>query len=146
MKKNLWIAILCGLCAVLFLGVCSAFADDPLFIYYENNDYDEHMKPIDNEPIRFSVTSNGDGTYDLALFIHNVSDRSWSANKYTLLCKRGSDMLVEGSGPSWTIDTDVPRGTRVEMHATLKEYKAGARMVFYIMDGSNSITGFYIRL
>lgn len=146
MRKSLQTAILCVLCAVFFLGVSAAYASDPVFLYYENNDYDTHMPPVDNNPIRFSVTSNGDGTYDLALFIKNVSNRAWPANRYTLLCKRGSDMLAEGSGPSWVIDTDVPRGTKVEMHATLKEFKPGARMVFYILDGNNSFTGFYIRL
>ena len=116
------------------------------FEYYEKNDYDPRMKPLDLTPVRFYVQDEHDGTYTLTMTLKNFSDRSWPAGKYELLCKRGSEYLAEGSGPRWTIEEETPRGTTTQVVATLKEYVRGGRMVFYIMDGVNSFYGFYIRL
>ena len=146
MKKTLWIAIVCGLCAALILGVCGVYAQTEVFEHYEKKDYDPHMKPLDLTPIRFYVQDEHDGTYTLTLTLKNVTDRSWPAGKYELLVKRGSNYLAEGSGPRWTITDSVARGTTTEIKATLKEYVRGGRMVFYIMDGDNSFYSFFIRL
>ena len=146
MKKTLWIAMVCGLIAVMLLGVCSVSAQTEVFGHYEKKDYEPHMAPLDLNPIRFYVQDNYDGTYTLTLTIKNVSDRSWPAGRYQLLCKRGSDYLAEGSGPRWTIDKDVPRGQTIQIEATLNQYVRNGRMVFYVMDGQYSFTGFYIRL
>ncbi len=151
MKKTLWIAVVCGVLAVMLLGICGASAQEnnhvyEKFEYYEKKDYDPHMKPLDLSPVRFYVQDEHDGTYTLTLTLKNVSSRSWPAGKYDLLCKRGSQYLAEGSGPRWTITEDTPRGTTTQITATLKEYVRGGRMVFYIMDGVNSFYGFYIRL
>lgn len=146
MKKTLWIAVICGILAAMLLGVCSVSAQKEVFDHYEKKDYDPHMKPLDLTPVRFYVQDEHDGTYTLTLTLKNVSDRSWPAGRYQLLCKRGSDYLAEGSGPRWTIDKDVPRGQTIEIKATLNQYVPMGRMVFYIMDGQNSFYGFYIRL
>ena len=146
MKKTLWIAVICGILAAMLLDVCSVSAQKEVFDHYEKKDYDPHMKPLDLTPVRFYVQDEHDGTYTLTLTLKNVSDRSWPAGRYQLLCKRGSDYLAEGSGPRWTIDKDVPRGQTIEIKATLKQYVPMGRMVFYIMDGQNSFYGFYIRL
>ena len=146
MRKSLWIAVVLGVCAVLALGIFSASAQTEIFNYYTKRDYDPHMKPIDMNPIRFYVQDEHDGTYTLTLTLKNVSDRAWPAGRYQLLCKRGSNYLADGEGPSWTITEDVPRGYTTQIVTTLKEYVRGGRMVFYIMDGSNSFYGFYIRL
>ena len=151
MRKTLWIAMICGLCAVLLIGVVAAFADDgsvfsPYIPPYPETDYLPISGPVDMNPIRFYVQDNHDGTYTLTLTLKNVSDRSWPAGRYDLLCKRGSNMLAEGSGPRWTIEEDVPRGTKTVIEATLTEYIPKARMTFYLMDGNNSFYGFYIRL
>ena len=146
MRKTLWIAIVCGLCAAFLLGICGVYAQTEVFEYYEKKDYDPRMKPLDLTPIRFYVQDEHDGTYTLTLTLKNVTDRSWPAGKYQLLVKRGSDYLAEGSGPRWTITDSVARGTTTEIKATLKEYVRGGRMVFYIMDGDNSFYSFYIRL
>ena len=146
MKQTLWMAIVFGLLAVMQLGICNVSAQTEVFTHYEKKDYDPHMKPMDFTPVRFYVHDEGDGTYSLTMTLKNVSDRSWPAGKYDLLCKRGSDYLAEGSGPRWTITEDVARGTTTQIVATLKEFVPGGRMVFYIMDGNNSFYGFYIRL
>ena len=146
MRKTLWVAMICAVCAALLLGVCSVFAQTEKFYFYEKKDYEPHMKPMDLTPVRFYVQDEHDGTYTLTLTIKNLSNRSWPAGKYDLLCKRGSNYLAEGSGPRWTITEDVARGTTTQIVATLKEYVRGGRMVFYVMDGNNSFYGFYIRL
>ena len=146
MKKTLWIAVICGILAAMLLGVCSVSAQKEVFDHYEKKDYDPHMKPLDLTPVRFYVQDEHDGTYTLTLTLKKVSDRSWPAGRYQLLCKRGSDYLAEGSGPRWTIVKDVPRGQTIEIKATLNQYVPMGRMVFYIMDGQNSFYGFYIRL
>ncbi len=146
MKKNLWIAVLLGICAVLLFGICAASAQTEVFEHYEKKDYDPHMPPIDLNPIRFYVQDEHDGTYTLTLTLKNVTNRAWPAGQYQLLVKRGSDYLAEGSGPRWTIEDAVPRGYTTEITATLKEYVRGGRMVFYILDGNNSFYSFYIRL
>lgn len=146
MRKTLWIAIICGLCAAMLLGVCSVFAQTEVFEHYEKKDYDPHMKPIDQTPVRFYVQDEHDGTYTLTLTIKNLSDRAWSAGKNTLLCKRGSNYLSSGSGPQWTISENVARGETTQIVAKLNQYVPGGRMVFYILEGNNSIYGFYIRL
>lgn len=146
MKKNLWIAVLFGLCAVLLLGVCSASAQTEVFDHYDKVEYDPIMPPLDLNPIRFYVQDEHDGTYTLTLTLKNVTNRAWPAGKYQLLVKRGSDYLAAGSGPRWTITDAVPRGYTTQITATLKEYVRGGRMVFYILDGDNSFYSFYIRL
>ena len=147
MRKTLWIAMICGLCAVMLMSFGAAFADDgAVFNYYQEKNNLPISGPVDLNPIRFYVQDNHDGTYTLTLTLKNVSDRSWPAGRYDLLCKRGSNMLAEGSGPRWTIEEDVPRGTKTVIEATLTEYVPNARMVFYLMDGNNSFYGFYIRL
>ena len=65
---------------------------------------------------------------------------------YQLVCKRGSDYLLNGSGPYWTITDNVARGETTQIVAKLNKYVRGGRMVFYVMDGQNSFYGFYIRL
>ena len=146
MRKTLWIAIVCGLCAAFLLGVCGVSAQTEVFEHYQKKDYEPHMKPLDLNPIRFYVQDEHDGTYTLTLTLKNVTDRAWPAGKYELLVKRGSDYLAEGSGPRWTITDEVARGTTTEIKATLKEYVPLGRMVFYIMDGNNSFYSFFIRL
>ena len=174
MRKTMWIMIVCGLCAALLLSICSVSAqpqnrgrdDQPvrpvppskpvpgkdynseieLFRYYEKKDYDPHMPPMDNNPIRFYVQDEHDGTYTLTLTIKNLSNRSWPAGAYQLVCKRGSDYLLNGSGPYWTIEDNVARGETTEIVAKLNQYVPGGRMVFYVLDGQNSFYGFYIRL
>ena len=147
MRKTLWIAMICGLCAVMLLSIGAAFADDgAVFNYYKEKNYNPIVGPMDLNPIRFYVQDNHDGTYTLTLTLKNVSDRSWPAGRYDLLCKRGSNMLAPGSGPRWNISEDVPRGTKTIIQATLTRYERGARMVFYLMDGNNSFYGFYIRM
>lgn len=166
MKKTFLIAVVLGILAAALFGVCGVFAQDSgdtvtdwdqywedyyaakyeKFEYYEKNDYDPHMKPLDLRPVRFYVQDEHDGTYTLTLTLKNISSRSWPAGKYDLLCKRGSDYLAEGSGPRWTIEKETPIGGTTQIVATLKEYVRGGRMVFYVMDGANSFYGFYIRL
>ena len=104
------------------------------------------MKPLDLTPVRFYVQDEHDGTYTLTLTIKNLSSRSWPAGAYQLVCKRGSDYLLEGSGPYWTITEDVSRGATTQIVAKLNQYVPMGRMVFYVLDGNNSIQGFYIRL
>ena len=136
MRKTLWIMIVCGLCAALLMGCYSVSAqgsnngrkdnnpparpvppsktpiprpesnDIEVFWYYEKKDYDPHMPPMDMNPIRFYVQDEHDGTYTLTLTIKNLSNRSWPAGAYQLVCKRGSDYLAPGSGPYWTITED----------------------------------------
>ena len=146
MRKNLWIAIVLGLCAVLLLGVCGVYAQTEVFEHYEKKDYDPHMPPIDMNPIRFYVQDEHDGTYTLTLTLKNVTDRDWPAGKYELLVKRGSGYLAEGNGPRWTIEEAVPRGGTTEIKTTLQRYTRNGRMVFYILDGNNSFYSFFIRL
>lgn len=173
MRKTLWIMIVCGLCAALLLSVCSVSAqsskppvkpvppskpvqktpqpnnynpDIEVFNYYEKKDYDPHMPPIDMNPIRFYVQDEHDGTYTLTLTIKNLSNRSWPAGRYQLVCKRGSNYLLDGSGPYWTIEEDVARGETTQIVAKLNQYVRNGRMVFYVLDGQNSFYGFYIRL
>ena len=176
MRKTLWIMIVCGLCAALLMGCYSVSAqgsnngrkdnnpparpvppsktpiprpessDIEVFWYYEKKDYDPHMPPMDMNPIRFYVQDEHDGTYTLTLTIKNLSNRSWPAGAYQLVCKRGSDYLAPGSGPYWTITEDVARGETTQIVATLNQYVRNGRMVFYVLDGQNSFYGFYIRL
>ena len=146
MRKTLWIMIICGICAALLMDVCGVSAQKEVFEHYEKKDYDPHMKPIDMNPIRFYVQDEHDGTYTLTLTIKNLSNRSWPAGAYQLVCKRGSDYLLNGSGPYWTITDNVARGETTQIVAKLNKYVRGGRMVFYIMDGQNSFYGFYIRL
>lgn len=146
MRKSLWIAVLFGICAALLMSFGSVFAQKEVFTHYEKKDYDPHMKPIDMNPIRFYLQDEHDGTYTLTLTIKNLSDRSWPKGAYRLVCKRGSDYLMEGSGLYWTIDQDVARGETVQIEAKLNQYVPNGRMVFYILDGNNSFYGFYIRL
>lgn len=146
MRKTLWIMIVCGICAALLLGVCSVSAQTEVFKYYEKKDYDPHMKPMDNTPVRFYVQDEHDGTYTLTLTIKNLSNRSWPAGAYQIVCKRGSDYLLSGSGPYWTITENVARGESIQVVAKLNQYVPGGRMVFYVLDGANSFYGFYIRL
>lgn len=116
------------------------------FDYYKKKDFEPHMKPMDMTPVRFYVQDEHDGTYTLTLTIKNLSDRPWPAGGYDLVCKRGSDYLVEGSGPRWTINENVARGETTQIQATLNQYVRNGRMVFYVLDGQNSFYGFYIRL
>ncbi len=147
MRKTLWIAVVCGLCAALLLGVCGVYAQtEVLEEHYEKKDYDPRMKPLDLTPIRFYVQDEHDGTWTLTLTLKNVTNRPWPAGRYQLLVKRGSEYLAEGSGPRWTITDEVPRGGTTRITATLKEYNPLHRMVFYILDGENSFYSFFIRL
>ena len=146
MKKTFWTAIICAIVAAMLLSVCSVSAQTEVFGHYEKKDYDPHMPPLDLNPIRFYVQDNHDGTYTLTMTVKNVTNRDWPAGRYDLLCKRGSNYLAKDSGPRWNIDMDVPRGTTIEIEATLTEYVPMGRMVFYIMDGDNSFSGFFIRL
>ena len=146
MRKRLWIAVICGICAALLLGICSVYAQREEFKYYQKKDYDPHMKPMPLTPIRFYVQDEHDGTYTLTLTITNLSDRSWPAGAYQLVCKRGSDYLQEGSGPYWTITDNVARGETTQIVAKLNKYVPMGRMVFYVLDGQNSFYGFFIRL
>ena len=146
MRKTLWITMICGILAAMLLGICGVSAQTELFEYYEKKDYDPRMGPIDNTPVRFYVEEEIDGTYSLTLTIKNLSNRSWPAGKYQLVCKRGSDYLAEGSGPYWVINKAVPRGETVVLKTKLKEYVPLGRMVFYVLDNGNSFYGFYIRL
>lgn len=146
MRKTLWIAMICGIISVMLLGICGVSAQAEVFEYYTKKDYDPHMKPMDNVPVRFYVQDEHDGTYTLTLTIKNLSNRSWPAGAYQLVCKRGSDYLAEGSGPYWTIDKAVARGESIVLTTKLKQYVPMGRMVFYVLDQGNSIFGFYIRL
>ena len=146
MRKSLWIAMICAICAVLLLGIGGSFAQTEKFDHYEKKDYDPHMKPMDLTPVRFYVQDEHDGTYTLTLTIKNLSNRSWPAGTYRLVCKRGSNYLTEDSGPYWTITEDVARGETTQIVAKLNQYVPMGRMVFYVLDGNNSIQGFYIRL
>ena len=146
MRKTLWIAMICGVCAVLLMGICGVYAQSERFDFYQKKDYDPHMKPIDMSPIRFYVQDEHDGTYTLTLTIKNLSNRSWPVGGYQLVCKRGSEYLLEGSGPYWTIEDNVARGETTQIVAKLNKYVRNGRMVFYVLDGDNSFYGFYIRL
>lgn len=146
MRKTLWIAMVCGLVAALLMGICAVNAQTEVFEHYQKRDHEPHMKPLDLTPVRFYVQDEHDGTYTLTLTIKNLSNRSWPAGGYQLVCKRGSDYLAEGSGPYWTITDNVARGETTQIQATLNQYVPGGRMVFYVLDGQNSFYGFYIRL
>lgn len=146
MKKTLWIAIVCALLAATLLGICNVSAQTENFYYYHKKGYDQLMPPMDLNPVRFYVQDEHDGTYTLTLTIKNLSDRSWPAGKYELVCKRGSDYLAPGSGPRWVITDEVPRGTTTQITAKLNQFVPNGRMVFYVLDGKNSFYGFYIRL
>ena len=146
MRKTLWLAIICGLCAAMLMGVCGVSAQKEVFEHYEKNDPGPRMPPMDNTPIRFYVQDEHDGTYTLTLTIKNLSNRSWPAGAYQLVCSRGRDYLLEGSGPYWTIEEDVARGETTQIVAKLNKYVPNGRMVFYVLDGPNSFYGFYIRL
>ena len=146
MRKTLWIAIICGLCAALLLGVCCVSAQTEVFEHYQKNDPGPRMPPIDNNPIRFYLQDEHDGTYTLTLTIKNLSNRSWPAGAYQLVCSRGRDYLLEGSGPYWTIEDNVARGETTQIVARLNKYVPNGRMVFYVLDGANTFYGFYIRL
>lgn len=156
MRKNFLILLVCGLCAALFLGICAVSAQSDnvnsvpapyeKFEHYKKKDFEPHMKPMDLTPIRFYVQDEHDGTYTLTLTIKNLSNRSWPAGAYQLVCKRGSEYLAEGSGPRWTITDNVARGETTQIQATLNQYVRNGRMVFYVLDGENSFYGFYIRL
>ena len=146
MKKTLWIAILCGGLAALMLGVYAVSAQTEYFYFYEKKDYDPRMPPLDLTPVRFYVQDEHDGTYTLTLTVKNLTDRPWPAGKYDLLVKRGSEYLAPGCDPRVAITEAVPRGTTTEIKYTLNQYVRNGRMVFFIMDGNNSIYHFYIRL
>lgn len=155
---NKRIAIVLSLMAVLFVftGISQAKSErwrDPVTgIWYDGRDPNDKtfhpedvMPPMDTTPVRFQVSSNPDGTYNLFMRFKNQSGYTWTPDSCTLVCRRGMDFLNNGEN-GWTIEDVTPKGVEYRTNITLNNYEYGKRMAFAIKCGNAYGGGFWIRL
>lgn len=98
------------------------------------------MPAQDRTPIRFYVDTNEDGTYTMTVWFRNMTTFDWPAG-LTLECKAGGELIDS----SKLDDAVIRNGVFIKTY-DLKEYEAGKRLVFSVLNNGRFVDSYYIRL